>query len=271
MIHNKEPTFALSPATYVTITNSAGVVDTGHIAASMAFSDAEEASILPILIILICGIILFQQGKRYSRRLRGRKDHARSWPYASEELTAWFISAIPTITSELNLEVATTTQVETFERSDSRSILNGWLDLGTNTATIRVPVTYRFQLSLQEPWRLECNGKTLVVHAPPVRASLPVAFDTERMEVRSSRGWFRLPPDQLLSDLHCGLTPVLGRYATDVRRLAFVRSTCREAAANFVKRWLQSDIQSKRQSFTTIQVCFPDDDSLVRSKRLLPV
>ena len=58
------------------------------------------------------------------------------------------MSALPTITRQLNLEVATTHQVEVFERIDTKRLLWGWIDLGTNVALLRVPVTYRYHIKL---------------------------------------------------------------------------------------------------------------------------
>ncbi|MDB6032647.1 MAG: hypothetical protein JWM16_2985, partial [Verrucomicrobiales bacterium] len=89
--------------------------------------------------------------------------------FTQEHITQTFISAIPTLTQELNLEVATAQQVETFERIDEKRVFWGWMNLGTNTARIRVPVTYRFHIRLYETWRLEVNGSALVVHAPAIR------------------------------------------------------------------------------------------------------
>ena len=61
--------------------------------------------------------------------------------FSQEHITETFISALPTLTRELNLEVATSRQTETFERTESKTLLWGWLDLGTNVASLRVPVT----------------------------------------------------------------------------------------------------------------------------------
>ena len=97
-------------------------------------------------------------------------------PFSAQRITQTFVAALPSLTRELNLEVATSRQVEFFERRDQKSTLWGLLDLGTNTAQIRVPVTYRYHLRLAEPWRLEAKNGHLIVHAPAVRPSLPPAL-----------------------------------------------------------------------------------------------
>ena len=78
--------------------------------------------------------------------------------FSREHITETFISALPTLTRELNLEVATSRQTETFERTESKSLLWGWLDLGTNVASLRVPVTYRYHLRLSDSWKLDVQG-----------------------------------------------------------------------------------------------------------------
>ena len=50
--------------------------------------------------------------------------------FTNENITASFVAAIPTITRELNLEVATATQTETFTQSSSKTLLWGLVDLG---------------------------------------------------------------------------------------------------------------------------------------------
>jgi hypothetical protein len=69
-------------------------------------------------------------------------------PFSDQFITHTFISALPALTPELNLEIARSWQMETLERSETKSLLG--LKLGTNTAQIRVPVTYRYHLRLQD-------------------------------------------------------------------------------------------------------------------------
>ncbi|MGO8837228.1 MAG: hypothetical protein ACLQAH_09765 [Limisphaerales bacterium] len=76
-------------------------------------------------------------------------------PFTSENISRRFTSALPTITRELNLEVATTKQIETFGFSKNLSILFGLIDPGTNIVPISMPVTCRFHVRLHDPWKLE--------------------------------------------------------------------------------------------------------------------
>jgi len=182
--------------------------------------------------------------------------------WSSQQITQTYISAIPTMTRELNLELATSTQTEILSKSDTKSILFDWLNLGTNQAEIRVPTTYRYHLRLREPWKLELVGNNLVVVAPAIRASLPPAIHTDQMKFQSSRGWCRGSPKELLDKLHRELTPALSATANDSRRIGLVRETCRQAVAEFVQRWLEGEARWHPGAFTTIHVRFLDDEEL---------
>jgi hypothetical protein len=257
MIRNREPT-PISIASHICLfqTRDEQPIE------GIFVPGSEDAWLLAVLLLFACiAILLLNKARVFAERNAEKEEPYSSWT-TSDRLTRRFISAIPSLTRELSLEIATTRQVETFERSHSRSILRSWIDLGTNRATIRVPVTYRFRVSLQQPWRMEPTGNTLIVYAPAIETCLPVAFDTAELEVRATRGWLRLPPHQLLAELHSELTPILAQHGQDRRRLEFVRSVCRESVAEFVSRWLESDELLRKQMFSAIEVRFPDEERL---------
>ena len=181
--------------------------------------------------------------------------------FTSERITQTFVSAITQLTSQLNLELATATHTELFERTE-RSSLWGLIDLGDNSAQIRLAVTYRYHLHLLDPWQLKVAGNTLLVIAPPIRASLPPAIHTDAMFQQTSRGWCRMPPSQLLADLHRDLTPAVSLYAADPRRIALVRETCRQAVVQFVQRWLEGEQRWRPDRFTAIHVRFADEPAV---------
>jgi hypothetical protein len=81
---------------------------------------------------------------------------------SDEQITQSFLAAIPRITRQLNLEIATSTQTEVFEGTQGKTALWGALGLGTNLVQIHLPVTYRYHACLREPWKLEVRGKVLV-------------------------------------------------------------------------------------------------------------
>ena len=208
------------------------------------------------LCLVALGALALRGWSLYQQQARNRLPEPEDDPFSDERITTTFVAAIPTLTRELNLEVATSEQVEFFERSDQKTLLWGLLDLGTNIATIRVPATYRYHIRLHDAWHLETRDGTVIVQAPPLRSSQPPAIHTHRMEKNTQRGWCRLGPDKMLEALEREITPTLSRYSEDPRHLGLVRDTGRESVALFVRRWLESAGRWKRGGFTAIQVRF---------------
>ena len=182
--------------------------------------------------------------------------------FTNENITQRFTSAIPEITRELNLEVATTKQIESFGCSDNLCLLWGLIDLGTNIAQISTPVSYRFHVRLHDPWKLEIRQDTVIVHAPPLRASIPPAIHTEDMERLAQRGWARGSPAAMMRELERQITPTLCQFAADPKRLNLVRDTARKSVAEFVQLWLEREHQWGHKRFTQIQVQFADEPAL---------
>jgi hypothetical protein len=181
-------------------------------------------------------------------------------PFSEQRITQTFISALPTITAELNLEIAKSWQMETLERTDTRMFLG--INLGTNEATVRTGVTYRYHIRLREPWHLSRNGDAIFVRAPMIRASQPPAIHTDQMELQSRRGWGRTSPDELAAKLQRDLTSTLCSYADDSRRIGFIRETARHTVAEFVRLWLEKEKRWNKWKFTSIHVCFQDEKTM---------
>jgi hypothetical protein len=176
----------------------------------------------------------------------------------NDNITTEFVAAIPELTPELNLELATATQTEVFTKTDS-SRLWGLVDLGTSTVQIRVPVTYRYHVCLREPWRLEIKGRCILVQAPEFHPGLPPAIHTDKLEKLAVRGWARGSVAGLMDQLQKEITPMLIQSASDPRHLELVRERCRQSVAEFVRLWLEREGQWSRHGFTEIQVVFPKE------------
>ena len=192
--------------------------------------------------------------------LRTNKPKTESSPVPSfndENLTERFISAIPELTQELNLELATATFNETFTKQSDLTTCWGLIDLGTSTVQVQVPVTYRYHLYLRERWQLELKQRCLVVHAPVITPSRPPAIHTDRLTTMAARGWARGSTGGLLAELQQSLTPTLNQFAGDARHLELVRPQCRASVAEFVRLWLEREGQAAR--ITQITVQFADE------------
>jgi len=85
--------------------------------------------------------------------------------FNDENLTERFISAIPELTQELNLELATATFNETFTKQSDLTTCWGLIDLGTSTVQVQVPVTYRYHL-YNGAWSSMPRSSRRVGHRP---------------------------------------------------------------------------------------------------------
>lgn len=184
--------------------------------------------------------------------------------FTGENLTGQFVSAIPELTQELNLELATATFNETFTRESHRTTFWGLLDLGTSIVQVQVPVTYRYHLCLRDNWQLEIKQRRLIVHAPVVQPSLPPAIHTDKLTTLAIRGWARGSTTSLLAQLQQSLTPTLNQFAGDVRHLELVRPQCRASVAEFVQIWLEREGHAAR--FTNIVVVFADETKQINNQ-----
>lgn len=191
----------------------------------------------------------------------GRQAAEVAAAFRSGTITETFLAAIPELTSAGtgNLELATSQVTEIFTRSEEKRILWDWISLGETATEIRVPVTYRYHVRLDDPWRIEVDEHTCVVHAPPLRPSLPPAIHTDRMEKRIGGSWLRFDGERQLAELERGITPALAEYAGDRRHLSLVREEGRRTVAEFVRGWLLREGQWGDERFRAIVVRFADE------------
>jgi len=178
------------------------------------------------------------------------------------EITTTFIAAIPHLVPDggLRLELAAFEATESFNRADTRRVLFDMVDLGTTVTEIRVPVTYRYHLRLDEEWHLEVRQRTCIVHAPTVRATLPPAIHTDRMEKHSDRGWLRFNADAQMDELERTITPSLSKRAVNPDHLGYVREACRLRVAEFVRGWLLREDHWRSDRFSSVTVVFANEE-----------
>lgn len=182
--------------------------------------------------------------------------------FATGTITTTFISAIPRLVPDggARLELAAFEATETLSRTDDRRIIFDMVPLGSTVSEIRVPVTYRYHLRLDEEWRLMVADGNCLVHAPPIRPTLPPAIHTDRMEKRSESGWLRFNEDEEMESLERSLTPSLVERARDADHLELVRERCRRRVAEFVQSWLLLEQQWGPERFTHVEVVFGDEE-----------
>jgi hypothetical protein len=220
--------------------------------------------VAPVVLALLAVPVIIALSKM--GRIPAVKDLLPDPRFNEENITHTFIAALPTLTREMNLEVASSKQTEVLERGNAKRFLG--IDLGTNHARMNVPVTYRYRIRLYDTWKLHIGGCTLIVCAPEIRCSLPPAIHTDEIQETTTRGWARSAPLELLEELRRDLTPVLSQYANDRRRLELVRDTCRQSVAEFIRRWLENEGRWRQGKFTAINVKFASEPAVPSSPTL---
>ena len=163
------------------------------------------------------------------------------------------------------LEVASPMKTsETFSKTDVRFAAWGWVYLGTATSEIKVPATYRFHIKLSEMKQARLDGNLLIVTAPAIHPSLPVAFDTAAMEKKTDGTWLRFDAQQQLSDLEKSITPALTARA--LNHTATVREIARRDIEEFVQKWIVESHPDYRAQIKAIKVIFPGEDARMIEK-----
>src|SRR5258705_3343103 len=109
-----------------------------------------------IALALLCGLVMLRQ--------RGRKTSSNQpialpekwappeWDPTDAELEERLRDTLASLEPELSINVARLTNTEIFEAADQKRFLG--LSLGTNQAEITVCATFRYGVSLEQPWRI---------------------------------------------------------------------------------------------------------------------
>ncbi len=133
------------------------------------------------------------------------------------------------------LLVAEVHAVNEIVHSDTRREFWTGLSLGTTTASIRYPVTYRYAIRISDTWRLRVDGAVVLVRRPVLRPLEP-AIDTTGIDMRGDNGWMRWNKDELRDRLLSQLTPDAVVRAREHAATAAPHADA--AVAAFVRGWL---------------------------------
>jgi len=154
------------------------------------------------------------------------------------------------------LEVATATASEKFTRTTNFEMFGKTLPLGTTVSEITVPATYRYHIDLNHDWFVTTDGTRLLVLAPRIQPSFPVAFDTGGMQKKTNEGWARWDGTENLDELETTITSKLALRAADQEVMENIRDESRIAVAKFVKSWLLSQEAWADDKFEEIVIVF---------------
>jgi len=181
--------------------------------------------------------------------------------FTSTTITETFTASIPELGTEgMLLEVAQLEATETFERRDEKRTLYDLVPLGVTVSQIRVPVTYRYHLRLEDQWTLNVRDGICLVQAPPIRPTKPPAIHTDGMEKRIEGSWLRFDEAEVMDELEQSISLRLSARAGSPQRLDLVRETCRVRVADFVRTWLLAEGQWGQGRILAVNVVFADED-----------
>jgi len=155
------------------------------------------------------------------------------------------------------LEVSTITAEERFDSSTNHTVLG--VLLAKTVAQIRVPTVYRYHIPLAKEWNIRVSGNTLIVVAPPVQPSLPVAIDTGKLESFSSGLWSPITGSEAMASLQRSITAKLGEKAASQQLILMQREAARLTLGEFVQKWVIGHERWKGLKMPTVFVFFEDE------------
>jgi len=155
------------------------------------------------------------------------------------------------------LEVSTITAEERFDSSTTHTILG--VPVGTTIAQVRVPAVYRYHIPLAKDWTLRQTGQALVVVAPAVQPSLPVAIDLSKLESFSSGLWSPLTGAGALTALQRSITATLAAKASTPERIVLQREAARQTVTDFVHKWVLQQPKWAGAKPPTVLIFFEDE------------
>ncbi len=155
------------------------------------------------------------------------------------------------------LEVSTITSQEHFSATNNFTILG--VPVGNVVAQIRVPAVYRYHIPLATDWTLRYSGATLIVIAPRVRPSLPVAIDTGKLQAFAGGMWSPWKGAGAIAALQKQITANLEVKASNPDMLMLQRETARKTVTEFIDNWVVKQPLWKGAKTPVVLVFFEDE------------
>jgi hypothetical protein len=165
------------------------------------------------------------------------------------------------------LEVSSIAAEERFDSTTTHAVLG--VPVGKTVAQVRVPAVYRYHIALAKDWTFRSTGNALVVIAPPVRPTLPVAIDTAKLEALASGIWSPLTGSDAIASLQKSITATLATKASTPDLIAVQREAARQTVTEFVQKWVVQQPGWNGTKAPTIFVFFEDEPLGRRAAPLL--
>ncbi len=130
------------------------------------------------------------------------------------------------------LAVSTIKAPESFHATADHTILG--VPVGQTTSQIRVQAVYAYHVELAPEWKVTLRDRTLIVIAPRVKPTLPVAIDTARLERFASGTWSAFTGPGELDWLQRSISQSLAAKAALPSYIQFQREAARATVTEFV-------------------------------------
>ena len=155
------------------------------------------------------------------------------------------------------LQVSTIASPEVFQTTQNHTIFG--IPVGQTTSQIRVPATFHYHIELAPEWKITVRGKSIIVIAPRVKPTLPVAIDTARLEKLTSGAWSLFTGTAELNQLEKSITQSLAGKAATPQFIELQREAARKTVTEFVAKWVLAQKRWKPSAGYAIQVFFADE------------
>ena len=168
------------------------------------------------------------------------------------------------------LEVATGEQSVMLAREDSVQILGKIIPGVKTTSRINVPATFRYHIDLNAKWELvKDDNNRLHVTAPELKPSLPVAFDSSKMQ-KDNPGWMKYISGDSMAELEKTITPELETKAKEEAHIKEFQAEAKKSISKFLHTWLVRDGFWQEGEVEEIIVYFAGEKVDIDDKLLTP-
>jgi hypothetical protein len=210
--------------------------------------------LIRIIVALLLGAILLGSLVANYVLYRQLKDTSRKYQSWSASL-----DKVEVVRTEGGLlQVSTIHSPEYFMATKPHSLLG--YDLGPTTTHIRVPATYHYHIELAREWRVRVRpDRTVIVVAPSIKPTLPVAIDTARLERHAEGRWSMLTGTSELEALQKTITQQLAGKASTASYIKYQRESARSTVSEFVRKWLLTQDRWKDHRSLQVRVFFADE------------
>jgi hypothetical protein len=128
--------------------------------------------------------------------------------------------------------------------------------LPKTVSEVRLPVHYTFAIPLASEWNLKFRGTHFELNVAKEEANIPPGLEVDKLEMRTSKGWFspNVAENQISLMKHLG--PELATRAVKSSYVSAQRDEARKTVAEFARRWMVEQGVGKDKADYPINVLF---------------